>query len=93
MRTPNCICRAEVIVVRICPNDGSIASPSVPENATSEGGTCFGDSGGPHFWQDKLIIVSVTSWGDAICRANDMTQRIDLAAVLDWLAEFGVTPA
>jgi hypothetical protein len=40
-----------------------------------------------------LIIVSVTSWGDAICRANDMTQRIDLASVLDWLAEFGVTPA
>jgi secreted trypsin-like serine protease len=62
-------------------------------NATGDGGTCFGDSGGPHFWQDTLIIVSVTSWGDAICRANDMTQRIDLASVLDWLAEFGVTPA
>jgi secreted trypsin-like serine protease len=61
--------------------------------ATSQGGTCFGDSGGPHFWEDTLIIVSVTSWGDAICRANDMTQRIDLASVLDWLAEFGVTPA
>jgi len=62
-------------------------------SATGEGGTCFGDSGGAHFWQDTLIIVSVTSWGDAICRSNDMTQRIDLASVLDWLAEFGVTPA
>jgi secreted trypsin-like serine protease len=61
--------------------------------ATGQGGTCFGDSGGPHFWEDTLIIVSVTSWGDAICRSNDMTQRIDLASVLDWLAEFGVTPA
>jgi secreted trypsin-like serine protease len=60
--------------------------------ATGQGGTCFGDSGGPHFWKDTLIIVSVTSWGDAICRANDMTQRTDLASVLDWLAEFGVTP-
>lgn len=61
--------------------------------ATGQGGTCFGDSGGPHFWGDTLTIVSVTSWGDAICRSNDMTQRIDLGSVLEWLAEFGVTPA
>jgi secreted trypsin-like serine protease len=60
--------------------------------ATGQGGTCFGDSGGPHFWEDTLIIVSVTSWGDAICRAHDMTQRVDIASVLDWLEqEFGIT--
>jgi secreted trypsin-like serine protease len=63
------------------------------EAATGQGGTCFGDSGGPHFYEDTLIIVSVTSWGDAVCRANDMTQRVDIPSVLDWLAEFGVTPA
>jgi secreted trypsin-like serine protease len=63
-------------------------------NATGQGGTCFGDSGGPHFWEDSLIIASVTSWGDAICRAHDMTQRVDIASVLDWLEEeFGITPA
>jgi secreted trypsin-like serine protease len=62
--------------------------------ATDQGGTCFGDSGGPHFWEDTLIIVSVTSWGDAVCRSNDMTQRVDIASVLDWLEEeFGITPA
>jgi secreted trypsin-like serine protease len=62
-------------------------------NATGQGGTCFGDSGGPHFWQDTLILVSVTSWGDANCRSNDMTQRTDIASVLDWLAEeFGIIP-
>jgi secreted trypsin-like serine protease len=61
--------------------------------ATGQGGTCFGDSGGPHFWEDTLIIVSVTSWGDAICNSNDMTQRVDIPVVLDWLEEeFGVTP-
>jgi secreted trypsin-like serine protease len=61
---------------------------------TGLGGTCFGDSGGPHFWQDTLIIVSVTSWGDAVCRSNDMTQRTDIPSVLEWLEEaFGVTPA
>jgi secreted trypsin-like serine protease len=63
----------------------------VPNGA---GGTCFGDSGGPHFWNDTLILVSVTSWGDAVCRANDQTQRVDIPSVLDWLEDgFGVTPA
>ena len=62
-------------------------------NATGLGGTCFGDSGGPHFWGTSLVLVSVTSWGDAICRSLDMTQRTDLPSVLDWLeADFGVTP-
>ena len=61
-------------------------------NATEGGGTCFGDSGGPHFWEDTLIIVAVTSWGDALCRSNDMTQRIDIPSVLDFLAGFGISP-
>jgi secreted trypsin-like serine protease len=62
-------------------------------NATGMGGTCFGDSGGPHFWEDTLTIVSVTSWGDAICRSNDMTQRVDIASVLAFLTDWGITPA
>jgi secreted trypsin-like serine protease len=45
--------------------------------------TCFGDSGGPHFLEETLVTVSVTSWGDAICRVNDMTQRTEIASVLD----------
>ena len=61
--------------------------------STGAGGTCFGDSGGPHFWEDTLVIVSVTSWGDAICRSNDMTQRLDLPSVQDFLADWGVTSA
>jgi secreted trypsin-like serine protease len=57
-------------------------------NVDDAGGTCFGDSGGPHFWEDTLIMVAVTSWGDAICRSNDMTQRIDLATALDFISDF-----
>jgi secreted trypsin-like serine protease len=60
-------------------------------NSTGGGGTCFGDSGGPHFWLDTLMIVSVTSWGDAICRSNDMTQRIDISSVQEFLADFGIS--
>ena len=63
-------------------------------NATGQGGTCGGDSGGPHFWKDTLKLVSVTSWGDINCVALDATQRVDLPSVLDWLEdEFGLTPA
>jgi secreted trypsin-like serine protease len=60
-------------------------------NSTGGGGTCFGDSGGPHFWLDTLMVVSVTSWGDAICRSNDMTQRIDIPSVQEFLADFGIS--
>jgi hypothetical protein len=35
------------------------------------------------------VIVLVTSRGDAICRVNDMTQRTEIASVLDFLTEFG----
>lgn len=59
---------------------------------TGQGGTCGGDSGGPRFWEDTLILVAVTSWGDPICRANDMTQRVDIEPVLDFLADHGLTP-
>jgi secreted trypsin-like serine protease len=68
----------------------SIFQNPVPDRA---GGACFGDSGGPHLWNDTLILVSVTSWGDANCRSNDQTQRTDIASVLDWLEGFGVSPA
>jgi hypothetical protein len=56
------------------------------------GGTCFGDSGGPVFLNRE--IVAVTSYGyTANCRYIDGLQRVDIAVVQDWLAEFGVYPA
>ena len=57
-------------------------------NEPDTGGTCFGDSGGPHFYGDSLLLVSVTSWGDAICRSNDMTQRVDIRSVQDFLDDY-----
>ena len=57
-------------------------------NPAGAGGTCFGDSGGPHFWEDSLMLVSVTSWGDAICRSNDMTQRLDISSALNFVSGF-----
>jgi secreted trypsin-like serine protease len=56
--------------------------------ATSDSGTCFGDSGGPQFLGDTDVIVSITVTGDAICRATNRTYRIDTEIALSFIAEF-----
>ena len=52
-----------------------------------EGGTCFGDSGGPSFWVDgeTEIVVAVTSTGDAQCVATGLNYRVDEAETLEWI--------
>lgn len=54
------------------------------------GGTCFGDSGGPHFLgdRDSNLIVSITVGGDAVCKATDQTYRIDTASARAFLSEY-----
>jgi secreted trypsin-like serine protease len=53
-----------------------------------EGGTCFGDSGGPVFWSpddDTEILVGITSWGDAQCVATGFYYRVDIAETLAFI--------
>lgn len=56
---------------------------------TGEGGTCYGDSGGPVFWEPTTpgegTLVAVTSWGDAMCVAAGFYYRIDTAEALDFI--------
>lgn len=58
------------------------------------GGTCFGDSGGPHFLGERTsnLIVSITVGGDAVCKATDQTYRIDTASARGFLADFVPLP-
>ncbi len=57
-----------------------------------DGGTCFGDSGGPAF--QGGYVVTVTSYGyTSNCRYIDGLQRVDIGIAQDWLATFGVKPA
>jgi secreted trypsin-like serine protease len=62
--------------------------------ATGDGGTCFGDSGGPHFLggETSNLIVSITVTGDAVCKATDKTYRIDTASARDFLDDFVAVP-
>ena len=55
--------------------------------STGNGGTCYGDSGGPHFNTDGTV-VAVTVTGDYYCRSTDKTYRMDTADAQDFLAPF-----
>ncbi len=56
--------------------------------ATGDGGTCYGDSGGPHFFGDSNLIVSITVTGDSPCRASDVTYRLDTASAQSFLSAY-----
>jgi secreted trypsin-like serine protease len=62
--------------------------------STGSGGTCFGDSGGPHFLggMTSNLIVSLTVTGDAVCRATDKTYRLDTPSAQEFLSRFGLVP-
>lgn len=59
--------------------------------ARGDGGTGYGDSGGPTFCTDPLtgrpVIVAITSRGDAQTVATGFAFRIDTPIVLDFLAD------
>lgn len=51
------------------------------------GGTCFGDSGGPIFYQDTNIIGAVVSFGITPCIGVDFQFRVDTESALDFIEE------
>jgi secreted trypsin-like serine protease len=60
--------------------------------SVGSGGTCYGDSGGPHFLGATDVVVSVTVTGDANCRATDVTYRMDTPAARAFLGQFVTLP-
>jgi V8-like Glu-specific endopeptidase len=60
--------------------------------STGDGGTCFGDSGGPNFLGTSNVIAGVTVTGDAVCRASNATLRTDTPAARAFLDAFVALP-
>lgn len=64
--------------------------------ATGNGGTCYGDSGGPHFLgageTETNVVVSITVTGDTVCKATDTTYRVETASARDFLGNFVPLP-
>ena len=63
---------------------------------TGNGGTCYGDSGGPHFIHldgvETTIVASITVTGDAPCVATDKTYRMDTESARSFLSNFVELP-
>lgn len=62
--------------------------------ATGNGGACFGDSGGPQFFtfEGTTYIVSITITGDAVCRATNVSYRLDSEGARSFLAPYVALP-
>lgn len=56
--------------------------------STGNGGTCFGDSGGPNFMtlNGKQLIVAITITGDSVCRSTNVDYRLDTVSAQGFLA-------
>jgi len=52
------------------------------------GGSCFGDSGSPKFIHGTNTVVAVSTGGDAVCRAENFNQRIDVADARAFLGQY-----
>lgn len=57
-------------------------------SATGLGGICYGDSGSPEFVPGTRMIVSTTTGGDAVCRANNGDYRLDTRGARAFLSRF-----
>jgi hypothetical protein len=63
------------------------------EDATGEGGDCFGDSGAPKFMDENPnMIVATVTWGDAICRATSWDYRLDTPSARNFLGQHITLP-
>jgi hypothetical protein len=60
--------------------------------STGNGGTCYGDSGGPHFFIGTRVLASITVTGDTWCRSTDVTYRVDTASARAFLGQYVTLP-
>jgi secreted trypsin-like serine protease len=60
--------------------------------STGNGGTCYGDSGGPNFLGSTDIIAAITITGDAVCRSTNVVYRLDTESARAFLGQYVTLP-
>jgi secreted trypsin-like serine protease len=60
--------------------------------STGNGGTCYGDSGGPNFLGSTNIIAATTITGDAVCRSTNVDYRLDTSSARAFLSQYVAVP-
>jgi Trypsin len=69
----------------------------ISQNAsTDNGGTCYGDSGGPNFLgagaSETNVIAATTITGDTPCRSTNVDYRLDTASARSFLSGYVPVP-
>ena len=61
--------------------------------STGNGGTCFGDSGGPDFLtvNGQQILAAITITGDLVCRSTNVDYRLDTSSAQAFFAYVNAT--
>jgi hypothetical protein len=67
---------------------GDRQSATFTNNPGQDGGTCFGDSGGPLFHQDSNVIGAVVSFGYTPCIGVDYQYRIDTPDAQNFIKKY-----
>jgi hypothetical protein len=60
--------------------------------STGNGGTCYGDSGGPNFLGETDIVAATTITGDSVCRSTNVDYRMDTESARSFLANYVTLP-
>jgi hypothetical protein len=60
--------------------------------STGNGGTCYGDSGGPNFLGTSNVLAATTITGDAVCRSTNVDYRLDTASARAFLGQYVALP-
>ncbi|MET8052470.1 trypsin-like serine protease [Streptosporangium sp. NPDC005286] len=66
-----------------------------PNSSKGDGGTCFGDSGGPNFLggsTSDLLVATTISGDDEACRATNYNYRLDTPSARAFLGKFVTLP-
>jgi len=64
--------------------------------AKGDGGTCYGDSGGPNFLgagsTETDVIAGITITGDSLCKSTNVIYRLDTESARDFLDDYVTLP-
>jgi hypothetical protein len=64
--------------------------------ATGNGGTCYGDSGGPNFLgagaTETDVIAGITITGDMLCKSTTVIYQLDTESARAFLSQFVAVP-
>jgi len=60
--------------------------------STGDGGTCYGDSGGPNFVGSTNIVAATTITGDTACRSTNVDYRMDTPSARGFLKDYVILP-